>query len=156
MSKPQDDLAKITKITPPPYEMTETESGLLEIVKDSVIKKLKDNEGFSVLLASAHNDGNRMSIYTMDSVEDALSECKNKLCHELKDTSDYVLVFDARFEQNGRQENLLIFQMEHLGAKRSMRVFQFYKLEKSSFNSNIRYINIGNLEYYGEEDAWLG
>lgn len=128
---------------------------LVEVVHDWVKQKLEAGEGFSVLLATNHSDGQRLTKYAFDTVELALQRCEEELKSELADASSYAFVFDARTKITNRLVPTLIFQMEEIGQGTSTNFSQAYEMKKRFFSAKLKFHAKENFQPMGPNKPFL-
>lgn len=102
---------------------------LLEQSQRHVAQKLEAGEGFSAILYTRHPDGVKMTIYQLDSVEDALAACSRELGHDLRDAQAYAISYDAGIMRDGREIPLIVTQLEERGMPSAALVAFIYRLE---------------------------
>ena len=129
---------------------------LVEVVHDWVKQKLEAGEGFSVLLATNHSDGKRLTKYTYDTVELALQRCEEELKNELADASGYSFVFDARTKIENKLVPMLIFQMEENGQGTSTNFSQKYEMKKRFFSTKLKFHAYEDFQPMGQNKPFLG
>ena len=129
---------------------------LIGLVRQWIIPKLESREGFSVLLVSAHPDGNKATKYQEESVESALASCRQDLRTHLADASAYALVYDARMQMEAELRSVLIFQTEARGRGTAACLAEFYRLRPDEHEpARPQFQSDGMLHHLEDEAPWL-
>ncbi|GEM_PF-3526022 len=129
---------------------------LVGLVRQWIAPKLQLGEGFSVLLVSAHPEGQKATKYQEPSVEIGLARCRHELCTSLADASAYAFAYDARIQMDNALRSVIIFQVEQRGQSQSTRLAEFYDLRPTQHDPAIRQFHSdGTLHRLANEAPWL-
>ena len=136
-------------------QLSDPKYALVADVHQWIIAKLTTGEGFSVLLASNHPSGKKLTKYQHDSVEEALAQCKNELSSVLLDASAYALVFDTRTMVSHKLEPMLMFQMEDKPGRAAIQFAQRYEWRKKFLSKALEYKPLEEFRATGRGEPWL-
>lgn len=131
------------------------EATLLADVHDWAAQKLVAEEAFTLLLMSIHPSGKKLTRYDLNSVEEALTQCREELYGELRDATGYAFAYQANANERMTSTPALIFQTELRGAGAHEQFVQSFRLKTKWFSKACEFVPCEDIRVVNHGAPWF-